>query len=82
MCQIEPLSPTQLDVPRASRKLRPPLAPPVEPFHELFPPILQELIELEELFQLLGSDCFLVVDNRLAIPTETHRGADPGGFWV
>jgi hypothetical protein len=58
------------------------LSSPVELFIDLFPALQRDLVELAELRQLLGDDGFVVVGHRLAIPAETPRGADPGGFWV
>jgi hypothetical protein len=57
-------------------------APPVDPFHEWFPPIQEELIELAEITELVSSDSAILVDGRLVLVTSTVRGQDPGGFPV
>jgi len=57
-------------------------APPVDPFHEWFPPIQEELIELAEITELVSSDSAILVDGRLVLVTCTTGGQDPGGFPV
>jgi hypothetical protein len=57
-------------------------APPVVPFHELFPPAQKELIELAEITELVSTDAAILVDGRLVLLTGTVRGQDPGGFPV
>lgn len=63
-------------------RTRPDLLDPnrADSFHELFPPIIVELAEIEHLRELVADPSALMIDGRLVVTTQTIGGADPGGF--
>lgn len=42
--------------------------------------ICAEMVEAAELRQLVDNSCVILVDGRLAVPTPTDGGSDPGGI--
>lgn len=55
---------------------------PVDVFSVAYTPILEELIELEQITELVSNEAAVLVDGRLALITETEGGRDPGGYPV
>ena len=57
-------------------------SPPIDPFHTLLLPAIEELIELDEIAELVSSESAVLVDGRVAVITQTKGGRDPGGYPV